>query len=155
MEIRFFDEALDRDLKVAVIAARVGEQWLLCRHRERDTWEFPGGHREAGEDIYDTARRELWEETGVTDCQLEPVAAYGVFQEGEDPSYGALFFAQVRELGERPLESEIVENRRMSALPEGLTYPEIQPALLEQVTAWLAEGNFRSEEDNLFELLGS
>ena len=47
MEIRFYDQALDSDLKFAVVAARVGSQWLLCRHQDRTTWEFPGGHREA------------------------------------------------------------------------------------------------------------
>ena len=153
MEIRFYDQALDRDLSIVVVAARMGEEWLLCRHRERSTWEFPGGHREPGEDVYETARRELWEETGVTDCQLEPVTAYGLFQEGEAPIFGALFFAQIREKGPRPEGFEIGEDRCMGELPEELTYPEIQPALMEQVQGWLEEGNFRSEEEDLMELL--
>ena len=153
MEIRFYDQALDSDLKFAVVAARVGSQWLLCRHQDRTTWEFPGGHRETGESIHDTARRELWEETGITDCQLEPVAAYGLFQEGEEPSFGALFFAEVRELGARPAGFEIAENRCMDSLPTEMTYPEIQPALMEQIQAWLAGGNFRSEEEDLMELI--
>ena len=153
MEIRFYDQALDSDLKFAVVAARVGSRWLLCRHQDRSTWEFPGGHRETGEDIYSAALRELWEETGVTECQLEPVAAYGLFQEGEEPSFGALFFAEVRELGERPSGFEIAENRCMDGLPEEMTYPEIQPALMGQVQAWLAVGGFRSEEEDLMELL--
>lgn len=153
MEIRFYEQALDSDLKFAVIAARVGGKWLLCRHRERETWELPGGHREAGEDIHATARRELWEETGAADFQLEPVAAYGVFDDGEEPSFGALFFAEVRELGARPPESEIGENRLVEGLPEAMTYPDIQPALMEQVQAWLDGGNFRSEEEDIFELM--
>lgn len=153
MEIRFYEQALDSDLKYAVIAARTGGKWLLCRHRERETWELPGGRREAGEDIYAAARRELWEETGAADFQLEPVAAYGVFEEGEEPSFGALFFADVRELGTRPPESEIGENRLMERLPEAATYPDIQPALMEQIQAWLDDGNFRSEEEDIFELM--
>ena len=95
MKIKFYDQALDSDLTYAVVCARAGEKWLLCRHRERQSWELPGGHREPGEDIHETAARELREETGVTECQMEPVAAYGVFREGEDPSFGALFFADV------------------------------------------------------------
>ena len=153
MEIRFYDQALDSDLKFAVVAARVGSRWLLCRHQDRSTWEFPGGHRETGEDIYSAALRELWEETGVTECQLEPVAAYGLFQEGEEPSFGALFFAEVRELGERPSGFEIAEDRCVGGLPEEMTDPEIQPALMGQVQAWLAGGGFRSEEEDLMELL--
>ena len=38
MEIRFYDQALDSDLKVAVVAARPDGKWLLRRHRERATW---------------------------------------------------------------------------------------------------------------------
>lgn len=153
MEIRFYDQALDSDLKVAVVAARADGKWLLCRHRERATWEFPGGHRETGEDIHETARRELWEETGATDFQLEPVAAYGLFEPGKDPSYGALFFAEIREVGARPGNSEIEENGLFDEFPEAMTYPHIQPKLMEQVRAWLDEGNFHSEEEDIFELL--
>ena len=65
-----FDQVDDGKLKYAVIAARYEGKWVFCRHRERDTWEIPGGHREPGEDIADTARRELWEETGVKNARL-------------------------------------------------------------------------------------
>lgn len=153
MEIRFYEQALDSDLKYAVICARAGERWLLCRHRARETWELPGGHREPGEDIHATAQRELREETGVTECQLEPVAAYGVFEEGEAPSFGALFFADVWEMASLPAESEMAECRLMESLPEALTYPEIQPTLFEQVRQWLEEGNFRSVQEDIFELM--
>ena len=73
VEVKFFDQALDSDLTFAVIAARYEDRWLLCRHRDRQTWEMPGGHREPGESIYQTAQRELLEETGVAECQLEAV----------------------------------------------------------------------------------
>ena len=26
-------------------------KWVFCRHKERNTWEIPGGHREMGEAI--------------------------------------------------------------------------------------------------------
>lgn len=151
-QVRFFDQARNEDLKFAVIAARMDGKWLLCRHKERATWEFPGGHREEGENIHDTARRELWEETGAHDFQLEPVSAYAVDTDGET-SYGALFFAQVRELGERPAQFEIGENRLFDALPGELTYPEIIPALMDYIQRWLEEDNFRDEIDDIFELM--
>lgn len=154
MEIRFYDEALKKELEFAVIIARIDGKWIFCRHRDRDTWEFPGGHRKLKEDIRDTARRELWEETGATEFQLEPVSAYGIFKEGEEPSFGALFFAEVREYGTRPEWSEIVENSLQMVSPPNLTYPDLQPALFGQVQQWLEEGNFFSEQSGIFELLG-
>lgn len=47
----------------------------------------------------------------------------------------------------------MAECRLMEALPEALTYPEIQPILLEQVQRWLDSGNFRSVQDDIFELM--
>lgn len=153
MEIRFYDQALDSDLKVAVVAARADGKWLLCRHRERATWEFPGDTVRRGRHIHETAGGSLGRRRGRTDFQLEPVAAYGLFEPGKDPSYGALFFAEIREVGARPGDSEIEENGLFDEFPEAMTYPHIQPKLMEQVRAWLDEGNFHSEEEDIFELL--
>ena len=78
VEVKFYDEADDSLLKFAVIIAKTGGKWVFCRHRERNTLEIPGGHREKGEPIMDTARRELYEETGATEYDLEPVCVYSV-----------------------------------------------------------------------------
>ena len=153
VEVKFFDQALDSDLTFAVIAACYEDRWLLCRHRDRQTWEMPGGHREPGESIYQTAQRELLEETGVAECQLEAVSAYGVYTEDGQRTYGGLFFAEVEELGRRPEGSEIAENRLMEGLPEHMTYPDIQPVLLQRVQQWLEEGNYRPLLEDLFEQL--
>lgn len=154
VEVKFFDQALDSDLTFAVIAARYEDRWLLCRHRDRQTWEMPGGHREPGESIYQTAQRELLEETGVAECQLEAVSAYGVYTEDGQRTYGGLFFAEVEELGRRPEGSEIAENRLMEGLPEHhMTHPDIQPVLLQRVQQWLEEGNYRPLLEDLFEQL--
>src|SRR5699024_3654724 len=65
MKVRFYEDTDDQLLKFAVILAESEGKWVLCKHKERDTHELPGGHREAGESIDDTARRKLQEETGA------------------------------------------------------------------------------------------
>ena len=104
------------ELRYAVVAARCGGQWVLSRHRERDTWELPGGHREPGEDIDAAARRELYEETGAELFTLSRICVYSV-TEGGRTDYGMLYFAEIDMLGELP-ESEIAERRLFELLPE-------------------------------------
>lgn len=115
----------------AVICARYQGKWILSRHRERTTWEIPGGHIEPGESAMEAARRELWEETGAMDAEIDPVCVYKVSR------YGMLFFAEVHSLGSLPDESEMAEIRLFDRLPEDLTYPTIQPHLFEKVQGWL------------------
>ena len=78
MEVRFYETVDDALLRFAVIISKTDDKWVFCKHRERDTYEIPGGHREPGEDILATARRELNEETGATDFTIAPVCAYSV-----------------------------------------------------------------------------
>ncbi len=40
-------------------------------------WVLPGGSLEAGESQEEAARRELWEETGITGIELRPWVALG------------------------------------------------------------------------------
>lgn len=138
LEVKFFAEAEVEDslLKFAVIAARYGDKWLFCRHKLRGTWEIPGGHREAGEGIDDTAQRELYEESGAVEFDLQRVTVYSVCSD-DGISYGMLYFADVRTLGELPPEMEIGEIIQTDALPENLTYPLIQPALYEKTLEFL------------------
>lgn len=43
----------------------------------RDCWALPGGFCQSGEDVYETARRELYEETHVKDVYLRLCGIYG------------------------------------------------------------------------------
>ena len=123
----------DEHIKYAVVMAQEAGKWLICRHRERMTWEIPGGHREAGETIEETARRELYEETGATDAKLTPIEIYRVVREGSDPSYGMLFLAHVEARGDLSPNSEMAEVKSTYLLPPELTYPDIQPKLFARV----------------------
>lgn len=136
LQVRFYDSADDALLKFAVIAARYHEKWVFCCHRERDSYEIPGGHREKGESITETARRELIEETGALDFTLSPVCVYSVtgknrVNETGEETFGMLFFAEIRSFADLP-DSEIEEVRLFDTFPEKWTYPLIQPLLLKE-----------------------
>ena len=47
-KVVFYDQIEDELLQFAVIIARTKGKWVFCKHRERDTYEVPGGRREAG-----------------------------------------------------------------------------------------------------------
>ena len=58
LEVKFYDTVDDSLLKFAVIISQSNGKWVFCKHKERDTYEVPGGHREAGENILETAKME-------------------------------------------------------------------------------------------------
>lgn len=136
MEVKFYDAVDDSLLKFAVIIARSAGKWVFCKHRERDTFEFPGGHREAGESILAAARRELEEETGAVDYALTPVCVYSVTGKNRvnttgEETFGMLYQGEIRAFGP-DLHSEIERVYLLDTLPEQWTYPLIQPKLLEE-----------------------
>ena len=131
-EVKFYDRADDSLLKFAVIITRSNGQWVFCKHKERDTYEVPGGHRESGETILETARRELYEETGALEYSLTQVCVYSVTAPGNfdgKETFGMLFYADVQRF-EKELHSEIEKIILSDALPENWTYPLIQPKLM-------------------------
>lgn len=141
LEVKFYDEVDDSLLKFAVIVSKSNGKWVFCKHKERNTYECPGGHREEGENIFTTARRELYEETGALKYTLEPICVYSVkvIEEaiGETvETFGMLFCADISKFGELPnLEMERIE--LFEDLPERWTYQKIQPLLLERVKSVL------------------
>ena len=136
IEVNFPDRVADELLKFAVIIAKTEGKWVFCRHRERDTYEVPGGHREPGETIVETAKRELREETGAVDFDIKPICVYSVKgktkvnKNENDESFGMLFAADIYSFEE--LHSEIEEILITDTLVENWTYPLIQPKLLEE-----------------------
>lgn len=133
--VKFYENVEDELLKFAVIIAKSSGKYVFCKHRDRDTWEVPGGHRESGETILDTAKRELYEETGALDFLIEPVGVYSVSAahslDGQE-SFGMLFYADIRSF-EGELHSEIEKIEITDVMPERWTYPLIQPKLLQYV----------------------
>lgn len=122
----------DELYKYAVLCTMMDHKLLLVRTNGRSTWEMPGGRREPGEAIDETARRELIEETGAVVFDIEPVGDYSVTID-DQTSYGRLFRVQVFSRNE-PIDHETDEVGLFESLPDSLTYPSIQPLLLQFVS---------------------
>jgi 8-oxo-dGTP pyrophosphatase MutT (NUDIX family) len=130
-------------LKYAVIAARFDGKWIFCRHKDRSTWEIPGGHIEPGETPLDAAKRELYEETGAVDADIHIVGGYRLYDDG------LLCFAEVNALEPVPADSEIAEIRLYETLPDDLTYGIIHQKLFHWVQGWL---NFQSGAGEIWDI---
>ena len=134
MSVSFYEAVEDSLLKFAVTVAKTNGKWVFCKHKSRDTLEIPGGHREPNENIIDTAKRELIEETGAIDFDLKPICVYSVIEkdnfDGEE-TFGLLCYADIKSFGK--INSEIERIIITDELPTNWTYPTIQPYLLAEL----------------------
>lgn len=136
LEVKFYNTIDDSSLKFAVIISRSNGKWVFCKHRERDTYEVPGGHREEGESILEAAKRELMEETGAIQFQIKPICVYSVtgknrVNETGEETFGMLYFADIMEFSDK-IDSEMEKVILFDNLPSEWTYPLIQPKLIEE-----------------------
>jgi 8-oxo-dGTP diphosphatase len=135
MEIKFYENVEDSLLKFAVIISKSNGKWVFCKHKERFTYEVPGGHREQGETILETAKRELKEETGAVDFRIKPICVYSVTAkdnfDGKE-TFGMLYYADIYSFEE--IHSEIEKIIITDKLVDNWTYPLIQPKLIKEAT---------------------
>ncbi|WP_035302401.1 NUDIX domain-containing protein [Clostridium sp. DL-VIII] len=137
MEVKFYNSIDDSLLKFAVIVAKHNGKWVFCKHRERNKYEVPGGHREENEAILDTAKRELFEETGACEYEIKEICVYSVIgktrvNDSGQESYGMLYYADIKAFENLP-KSEIEKVCLFENLPTEWTYPLIQPKLIDKV----------------------
>ncbi|MCR8645663.1 NUDIX domain-containing protein [Paenibacillus sp. N1-5-1-14] len=130
MNISWYDlnEIDDCEIKFVVVIAKYRGELILIRNKDRTVWELPGGRREEGEAIIETAKRELYEETGSIIFELTPIGTY-LFNE----SYGMIFCADVEAMSELPAY-EIAEIRFSKSLPEGLNYGDVYYKMYDKIT---------------------
>ena len=137
MKCSVYDLGRLKSYKYAVIFARYRNQWIICKHKDRNTWETSGGHIEENETPLEAARRELYEETGSTDFDIIPVCDYWACDEPHETenitwSNGQVFLADVRAIGKLP-DSEMECIDFFDEFPQNLTYPDITGALLPHI----------------------
>ena len=133
MECKIFKINELQKYKFVVVLSKYEGKILLSRHKGRSTWETQGGHIEPGETPLEAARRELYEESGAVEYDIEPLCDYCAGEEEIDTGAGGMVFvADIRKLGDIP-DSEMEEVRLFDRLPENLTYPDITPVLFAQI----------------------
>ncbi len=129
--VNFPEKVEDSLLKYAIIIAVYEGKYVFSRHKDRNSYELPGGHREINENITETARRELWEETGAENFSLCRVCACSVTKNGVT-DYGMLFYSRIKKLGKLP-DKEMCEIITVSD-PNDIsdwTYPEIEKPMFD------------------------
>ena len=136
MEVKFYEDVEDKLLEFAVIISKSQGKWVFCKHKERDTYEVPGGRREENETILETAKRELNEETGAIDFSIRKICVYSVtgktrVNESGEESFGMIYYVDIKEF-DKELHSEIEKIVLLDELPTEWTYPLIQPLLIEE-----------------------
>ena len=103
----------------ASVISRYQGKWVLCYHRERRWWEFPGGHVEPGETALQAAKRELWEETGAVDFDIWPIWDHEHLNpDGTVFNNGRTYFAEIRAFEPLPAFSEMERIGFFDELPQ-------------------------------------
>lgn len=113
--------------RFAVVFAVYKGKWIFCKHKNRKSWENPGGHIVAGETPLEAAKRELFEETGAVDFDIEPLCDYwanGKLNGINMPAHGQVYFANVHTFSDIPSQSEMETICLSDVLPNLLTYPD-------------------------------
>ncbi|MDR2600236.1 MAG: NUDIX domain-containing protein [Oscillospiraceae bacterium] len=115
------------EYKYADIISVYKGKWVLSKHKNRTTWESQGGHIEISETPLVAAKRELFEESGAIDFEIEPLCDYWVHAIVDGivlKANGQVFFANIYTFGDIPIESEIEKIFLFDYPPKNLTYPE-------------------------------
>ncbi|MBQ4030975.1 MAG: NUDIX domain-containing protein [Bacilli bacterium] len=79
-EVKLFslEEIKNPELTRVVCITKYNDKLVYVKHQDRNTWELPGGHIEEGETWQEACKREMYEETGAIDIEVEPICYYKI-----------------------------------------------------------------------------
>ena len=120
LEVKLFDLGYcnDKDLTRVMCVCKYGNKYVFSYNQKRKGWEIPGGHIEEGETWQEAAKREMYEETGATKIEVEPICIYKI------STFGLLCYCNILEMGELPKEYEMEKVLLSDILPDNLTYTD-------------------------------
>lgn len=121
-KLRFYKNLKTKKISIVLIFAKYKNQWLLVKHKARDTYEICGGHVEPNETIYAAAKRELYEESGAT---IKELTLLGFLSKTKlnTTKYCAVFKAEIKKLDPLP-NFEMESIKLFDSFPTNTTYPE-------------------------------
>jgi len=111
---------------------------FLLIHHTKGHWAFPKGHQEEGELLLDTARRELEEETGIKNVEIDDRKEFTEnysFEEGGTHHYKTVcyFIGIIKDkITPSPKTTDEIEDAKWFSYEEAsdqLTFPEAQNLL--------------------------
>ena len=108
-------------------------KFVFSYNKKRKGWEIPGGHVEEGETWEEAAQREMYEETGATKIEIEPVCVYKI------NSFALLCFCEIIEMEEISKEYEMEKVMLCDNLPQNLTFPEAHTLYFDIVKRYIEQ----------------
>ena len=128
-EIELYDlgTCKEEELTRVICVSKYKDKYVFSYNKKRKGWEIPGGHIEENETWEEAARREMYEETGATKINVEPICLYKI------SSFGMLCYCEILEIEELPKEYEMEKIMFSNKLPKDLTFKESSKIFFETV----------------------
>lgn len=123
------NDTIPLDYRSVLVFIKKDNEWLMVKNKLRG-WEFPGGHKENDETVFETAKREAFEEAGAEICNLKYVGFYRLIS-GHTTS---IISAEIEQLHQIPEGFETIDRKFVSEFPKELSFNDaVYPWLVQNL----------------------